>query len=731
MRTTRLVPTAFVLIAAALARSADAAKLHVPGDHPHLQAAVDAAAPGDQIIVHEGSYTRVNIFQRTDLWIVGKGEVWLDPIVDPSFGVRIAKSSGIVIDNIRVRDTTGDAFLVTESADVLIRGCEARNVGRGLFVWMSDHISVDGLVVRDSIDEGANIQATDDLLLADCDLRDAGGSGVFVTNCVRVVLDRLHIEDADRGIDVLSSDDVDVLGCSIRHTLSAGIAFMSCDRPRALGDVIEHAGGAGVQVDTSSTATVAENHVDKAGGSGLWVTSTPDALVCDNTVERATWSGIEASSSTKMRVAGNLTDRSGLHGISIWACDDASLHDNRAARSDADGFHVAASANVTLVGNEEKKSGQASHSTPSSTNLLMVDNSFGAPVTGQVHQVPGDFPTIQLAVDASFEGDVIQVKKGVFDGFSISGKDGIVIRGKKGTWIEGHSSDPAVEVAGCRGVVLDRIGVRKTPGDAIHVTASQDVVVSRCRVDDADGAGIVADGAVVRVEKNKIQDAGFPALEVLADRGLVLHNKLTGAGVLRVSGEAGWIAGNKLKGGATMFVTSAPDVGVHANVVKSAGSHLLHVDKSDRARITANQVRGDASTGLRVTTAHFALLHGNDVDDANIGVSVLWSDAPRAAENEVDDVGSWGMTFAYTDDLFAALNLVDGGSGGFDAQSSSRAHLFGNKSTAKKRGFHVKFAADNCLLGNVSKKGAEYDLAVSESTGLVLVGNKFHTTAIQ
>lgn len=51
-----LGPLALALVVGAPAFGADGAVLHVPGDHPTIQAAIDASSPGDTVLVADGIY---------------------------------------------------------------------------------------------------------------------------------------------------------------------------------------------------------------------------------------------------------------------------------------------------------------------------------------------------------------------------------------------------------------------------------------------------------------------------------------------------------------------------------------------------------------------------------------------------------------------------------------------------------------------------------------------------
>ena len=82
MRSTEQVGLAIAAVsAAALGFAAQAATLGVPGDYPTIQAAIDAAVAGDEVLVEPGIYSETIDFLGKDIVVrsaMGPGKTILD-----------------------------------------------------------------------------------------------------------------------------------------------------------------------------------------------------------------------------------------------------------------------------------------------------------------------------------------------------------------------------------------------------------------------------------------------------------------------------------------------------------------------------------------------------------------------------------------------------------------------------------------------------------------------------
>ncbi|MEE9415148.1 MAG: right-handed parallel beta-helix repeat-containing protein [Acidimicrobiales bacterium] len=89
--------------------------LNVPDDYPSIQAAVDAAAPGDLILIAEGSYLEAVDVVTDDLVIRGvdRNAVILDGGFELENGIRVLGADGVAVENLTAQNYTKNGFFWT------------------------------------------------------------------------------------------------------------------------------------------------------------------------------------------------------------------------------------------------------------------------------------------------------------------------------------------------------------------------------------------------------------------------------------------------------------------------------------------------------------------------------------------------------------------------------------------------------------------------------------------
>src|SRR5690606_37461702 len=91
--------------------------LRVREDHETIQAAVDAAEPGDLVLIGEGVYEEAVDVTTEDITVRGvdRNEVILDGGFELENGIRVLDTDGVVVENLTVRNYTGNGVFWTGS----------------------------------------------------------------------------------------------------------------------------------------------------------------------------------------------------------------------------------------------------------------------------------------------------------------------------------------------------------------------------------------------------------------------------------------------------------------------------------------------------------------------------------------------------------------------------------------------------------------------------------------
>lgn len=91
------------------------ATINVPDDHPTIQEAVDAAEPGDLVLIAPGTYEEAVDVETDELTIRGldRNEVVLDGGFELDNGIRVVGADGVAIENMTARNYTNNGFFWT------------------------------------------------------------------------------------------------------------------------------------------------------------------------------------------------------------------------------------------------------------------------------------------------------------------------------------------------------------------------------------------------------------------------------------------------------------------------------------------------------------------------------------------------------------------------------------------------------------------------------------------
>ncbi len=267
--------TAALLVLSVASGTALAETWSVPGDFASLQAAVDAAGPGDAIQYSDVRVEQVTIAGKTGLTISGKG------LLDGANScLLVTGSSDIVVSGLVFDDAEEDAVRVLGSSDVLFTKCTFQN-GEANALYVEDSVRVS---------------------LVKCRIHDFAGFGVHMpktgdtSDDCRIEGNTIYACGVD-GIQAPGAVDLVVLRNRIYSCGEDGIAF------RADGGAVN--------------ARIEGNTLDDLRGAGMVVGGT-GAYVLKNKLSRCDYVGIEVHGSGH-RIEGNSIRTVGDDGISLVA----------------------------------------------------------------------------------------------------------------------------------------------------------------------------------------------------------------------------------------------------------------------------------------------------------------------------------------------------------------------------------------------------------------------------
>lgn len=272
-----------------------AAELHVGNGKPYssVRSAMHAAAEGDTIKVHEGTYREGNLIIEKPLTLEGIGY----PVLDGE---------------------KRDEIITITSPYVTIRGFQIQNSGTGnlkdyagIKVMGTHHVTIENNQVKNCT-FGIYSAKSKDCLISGNIVQSAGGheqdigNGIHFWYCERARVTGNTVTGQRDGIYLEFATESTMEGNQVENNLRYGLHFMFSHGNSYRRNVFQH-NGAGVAVMYSRKVEMIENYFGfNWGGSsyGLLLKEMTDGRIKGNTFERNT-TGITMDGSNRMVVEGN------------------------------------------------------------------------------------------------------------------------------------------------------------------------------------------------------------------------------------------------------------------------------------------------------------------------------------------------------------------------------------------------------------------------------------------
>jgi hypothetical protein len=219
--------------------------------------------------------------------------------------------------------------------------------------------------------------------------------------------------------------------------------------------------------------------------------------------------------------------------------------------------------------------------------VLMLAAALSAAAGAATLRVPGQYPTIQAAIDQATLGDVVLVAPGVY---TVSNP--ILVAGKKNLHLLGEAGrdwtviNGTIEIDASNDVAVTGL----TINGAVRIACNSGTVVFSCVVQRSTGSGIVVSGCPsgayshVEISGNVIRENGGHGIEA----------ELSGGEALFAGNE---IAGN---GGSGLYILHSY-CGIAGNVIHDNGTNGVSIDQATSS-ILGNTIARNSGFAIAITT---------------------------------------------------------------------------------------------------------------------------------
>ncbi|MEA4964294.1 MAG: right-handed parallel beta-helix repeat-containing protein [Oscillospiraceae bacterium] len=456
------------------------AVIRVRTDYPTIQAAVDAALPGDEILVEGGVYRERVTVGKSFLSITGEKNAVLDGQWMPGTAFTLDNTSGVEIRSFIIKNFQGD-------------GVDILGGGTSNAISQTRFFNIGGSGVK----------------------QDAGVSDSRVTGC--------SVKSAESGIydlgHCLRAENCRILYCRTGVSCEESSADAWICRCAAGRNVIGIA-AAGIR------AQIKGNDVFGSRSGGINVTGAGCLVEGNDVRETITYDGISVAAENST-VRGNRVCKSGRYGIYVNGTGLSSILANEVNDNADIGILIEQQGN-TVVGNRARGNGKfdlvrvrvrntvrgnsCGRSLPpwlceGCARSAAPDGESGAvPCPASALRVPEDYPTIQQAVDAAAPGGVICVESGVYREQVMVEKDGLRIIGKENTVLDGGGRlDVGFILNGASGVEIRSFRIENYVSFGVGILGGGGNVLARTGIRDIQFYGVYLDTAT---KDNRISESG-------------------------------------------------------------------------------------------------------------------------------------------------------------------------------------------------------------------------------
>jgi len=387
--------------------------------------------------------------------------------------------------------------------------------------------------------------------------------------------------------------------------------------------------GGGISMWKSSQVTISDSEISGNGEEGIWMWESSQATISDSEIS-GNGDGIWMRDSSQATISDSEISGNG-DGIVMWDSSQAEILGSRFLNNRYCGIEVETEEASVRGGPNEMKGNGA--------DLCgFAPVSLRQPLVPQTERkelsVPGDYSSLQEAIDAIAPGGTITLAPGTYEeGLTIWKPLTIRGAGKEETVLKPLPNPTrgliVSIIAGAKGVALEGLTITGRAGDGLLIYGEASLKGLQI---SGNGDGIrMWDSSRATISDSEISGNGVDGIEMKSSQAEIFSSTISGNdnGIFEMLGSQITISDSEISGndryGIWMWGSSQAEIS--DSQISGNGDDGIWMYNSSQATISSSTISGNRKNGIRIEDSSQATIRGNKIFE-NKGYGVVLSQRP-------------------------------------------------------------------------------------------------------
>jgi len=392
----------------------------------------------------------------------------------------------------------------------------------------------------------------------------------------------------------------------------------------------------GIEIGGKAKVIIRDSEISGNGGDGIWMEGSSQATISDSQISENGDDGIDIWDSSQATISGSQISGNGW-GIEMWDSSQAKISDSQISGNSWDGIEMGPSSQAEIRGSrflnnggcgieveteEASVRGGPNEMRGNGADLCgYAPASIRKPLVPQIDRkelsVPGDYPSIQEAIDALAPGGTITLAPGTYEeGLTIWKPLTIRGAGKEKTVLK-PLPNPTRKlivsiIAGAKGVALEGLTITGSAGDGLFIYGEASLKGLQISGNGTDGIGMW-DSSQAEISGSEISGNGYGIWMRSSSRAEISGSQISGNGGYGISmwsSSQATISGSEISGNDS------------DGIVMGWGSA--------RAEISISTISGNGGDGISMWSSSQVTISGSEISGNDSDGIVMWGGSSRA-----------------------------------------------------------------------------------------------------